>query len=177
MNNIPKISKKEYPGLYQAADDASTNAQSNYITIIGIDLSAMIIAAALAIYNYQNTESKQLLYIVSALFILLSLILTIVVLTKKYEDVWYQGRALAESCKTLTWRFITCSELFENNLSEAEARSKFIERLSDLSKEFTELNKALNSKVASLPVIPDLLLQLRRLSVSDRKDYYIKNRI
>ena len=77
----------------------------------------MIIGSLLAIYSFKCDFNKLIVYSISGLFLLTSLILTIVLKSKAFEDVWYQGRALAESVKTLTWRFATCSELFENNLS------------------------------------------------------------
>src|SRR5690349_11354850 len=102
------ISDNELPNLFQAADCASKKAQYNYLWIIGSDLAFMIIASALAIYNYESIDAKEWVYVVSGIFLLLGLIFTIIIKTKKFEDFWYQGRALAESCKTLSWRFMTC---------------------------------------------------------------------
>src|SRR5690606_18894310 len=95
----------------------------------------------------------------------------------KFEDVWYQGRALAESCKTLTWRFITCSESFEVNLEKDIVKEKFISRLKEFSNEFKELNESLNAKTIVLPVITDKMWEIRNLNTLERKDFYIRNRI
>jgi hypothetical protein len=43
----------EFPNYFQASDNASIKAQKNYLNIIRIDLLSMIVASALAIYNYQ----------------------------------------------------------------------------------------------------------------------------
>lgn len=177
MTLEPKLLEKDYPNLYQAADSASKNAQFKYILIIAIDLISMILASTLAIYNYQSIYSKTFVYVISGGLLLLGFILTIIVITKKFEDIWYQGRALAESCKTLTWRFITCSELFENSLTIQEAKSKFIERTREFSQEFIELNKILNAKKLNLPVISEPMLTIRQLPLVNRKEYYIKHRI
>lgn len=174
---IDNMFKKDFPGLYQASDTASIEAQSNYVRIIGIDLIAMIIASVLAIYNYHQIESKLVIYIISGLFLLIALILTIIIKTKKFEDAWYQGRALAESCKTLTWRFMVCAETFENYLPENEVKELFIDRIKELSQEFKELNEILNARDISLPVITPKMMDVRRLSTLERKQYYIENRI
>ena len=137
----------------------------------------MILASALAIYNYQGLDSKTYIYVISGVLLLLGFIVTIIIITEKFEDIWYQGRALVESCKTLTWRFITCSELFENSLTIQEAKSKFIERTKEFSQEFIELNKVLNAKKLNLPVITNLMLRIRQLPLADRKAYYITHRI
>lgn len=177
MTTESKILEKDYPNLYQASDHASNSSQSNYILIVAIDLVSMILASALAVYNYQSVVAKTYIYVISGLLLLSGFILTIIIVTKKFEDIWYQGRALAESCKTLTWRFITCSELFENSLTIQEAKNKFIERTKEFSQEFTELNKVLNTKKLNLPVISELMLRVRQLPLADRKEYYIKYRL
>lgn len=169
--------ESEFPNYFQASDKASIEAQSTYLNIIRIDLISMIIASALAIYNYQQVESKLYVYCISGFLLLLSLILTIILKSKKYEDTWYQGRALAESCKTLTWRFVTCSELFENTIPEIEVKERFIERLKELSEEFKDLRNSLNSKILNLPVISNKMIELRKLGTLERKQNYIANRI
>ena len=167
----------DFPNYFQAADTASVNAQKYYLNITRIDLISMIIASSLAIYNYQSTESKLVVYVISGVLLLIGLVLTIIIKTKKYEDVWYQGRALAESCKTLTWRFVCCSEYFENSIDIVEAKRRFVERIRDLSNEFKELSIAMKSRTLNLPIITDKMLEIRAYDLDARKAYYIKNRI
>lgn len=167
----------EFPNYFQASDNASIESQKYYVNVIRIDLISMVIASALAIYNYQATESKLIVYVISGLFLLISLILTIILKTKKYEDTWYQGRALAESSKTLTWRFVTCSEYFETTLDIAEAKKRFTTRIKELSDEFKELSSAMNPDTINLLVITPKMLEIRSFDLANRKDYYIKNRI
>jgi hypothetical protein len=171
------MDEKHFPGLYQASDQASLKAQRTYKNIIAYDLITMIIASALAIYNYQSTDPKLLVYVISCFFLLAGLVMTVIVKTKKYEDIWYQGRALAESCKTLTWRFITCSESFEVTMTIEDAKAAFVKRLKELGNEFKELNNNLNAKTLTLPNISDEMLKVRNLNMEQRKDYYIKHRI
>jgi len=168
---------KDFPGLYQASDKASLSAQKNYKNIIAYDLITMIIASGLAIYNFKQVEPKLFVYVVSGIFLLISFALTLIIRTKKFEDVWYQGRALAESCKTLSWRFITCSESFENNLTKQEVKDYFISRVKELSNEFKELNESLNAKIVVLPIVTEKMWEIRNLNTLERKQYYIENRI
>lgn len=137
----------------------------------------MILASGFAIYNYETAEVKEWIYILSGAFLLLGLIFTIIIKTKKFEDYWYQGRALAESCKTLSWRFMTCAELFEINVDSATAEVRFIDKIKQLSHEFVDLNKTLNSNLLNKPVISSLMWAVRNLTTIERKEYYLKNRI
>lgn len=176
-NNPTNISESDFTSLYLAADDASKTTQRNYISIVAFDLSLMVIASALAVYNYESTDSKLVLYIISGLCLLASTFLTIVLLTRKFEDFWYQGRALAESCKTLTWRFMTRSELFEDSVSLNDAKEKFVNRVQELTTEFPDLNKIMKTELLNKPVITEKMINVRNLSLAERKQYYIDQRI
>ncbi len=172
-----KASESDFTSLYIAADKASKKNQTSYISIVAADLTLMILASALAVYNYESTTSKTMLYIISGLFLLISFLLTIILLTRKFEDLWYQGRALAESCKTLSWRFMTRSELFEDSVPLTDAKQKFVNRIHELGAEFTELNKVMDAELVNKPVITQLMVDIRSLSLQERINYYIQNRI
>lgn len=169
--------EKDFPNYFQASDNASKRAQSNYINIIRVDLVSMIIASAISIYNYQQVESKLTVYVISGILLLSSLILTIILKAKQFEDTWYQGRALAESCKTLTWRFVTCSEYFEEDLTEIEVKHRFINRIKNLADEFKDLTKIMNAQTLNLPIVTEKMIELRKLEMFERKENYIHNRV
>ncbi len=168
---------KDFPNYYQASDSASISSQTKYLNIIRADLIAMIVAALLAIYSFQEINYKLTIYVISGLALLVGLILTVILKSKKFEDVWYQGRALAESCKTLTWRFSMCAEYFEKELNTDIVRERFVERIKDVVNEFKDLSKSMDSKILNKEIITDNMIELRNLSTSKRKEYYLKNRI
>lgn len=168
---------QDYPNYFQASDRLSIDSQKRYLNIIRIDLLAMVFAALLAIYSFQTTDYKLFIHILTGLALLLGLILTIILKSKKYEDVWYQGRALAESCKTISWRFSMCSEYFESDISAEEVKERFINRIREIANEFSNLSSSLDSKILNKEIITDKMLELRGLSVREKKDYYITNRI
>ena len=168
---------QDYPNYFQASDKLSIDSQKRYLNIIRIDLLAMVFAALLAIYSFQTTDYKLFIHILTGLALLLGLILTIILKSKEYEDVWYQGRALAESCKTISWRFSMCSEYFEYDISTEEVKKRFINRIRKMANEFSNLSSSLDSKILNKEIITDKMLELRGLSFQEKKDYYITNRI
>lgn len=174
---LSELEKTDFPNYYLASDQLSLDSQSNYIIILSLDLIGMALASALAIYNYSSVDSKQAIYVISGLLMLSSTVLTIILKTKKFEDSWYQGRALAESCKTLTWRFITCSELFESNLTLDDARRNFLTRIQELQGEFSDMTGRMDAELLNSDVITNKMLDVRRLSTRERRDYYINYRI
>jgi hypothetical protein len=168
---------KDFPNYFIAGDKASLLAQTTYTKFVRWDLTLMVIASGLSIYNYQTEEAKTLIYIISGLMLLVATILSLVIKNKKYEDIWYRGRALAESCKTLTWRYVTCSEYFENILDKVTVDKRFTDRIRDINNEFNDLVSILNAKHLALPIITDEMRRVRNLSLIERKKYYLESRI
>jgi hypothetical protein len=172
-----KIKDNEYPNYFQAADTLSKKAQKTYLRFVKFDLCAMVIGSALAIYNYQSHDSRMFVYIISGVLLLIATILTLVLKSVKYEDSWYLGRALAESCKTLTWRYMMCSESFEHTLSTQQANQAFSKRIKEVADEFKDLNKEMNARLINKPVISDKMKSIRVMNTQERKDYYVQFRI
>jgi len=171
------MENKNYPNYYIAGDEASLQAQSTYVRFVKFDLLLMVFSALICAYNYQTEDSKLVIYILSGLMLLVALFISIVLKFKKYEDVWYRGRALAESCKTLTWRFIMCSEYFESSLSGDEADNRFIGRIREINDEFNDLTGVLVASKLALPVITAEMDRIRSSSLEERKAFYLSKRI
>jgi hypothetical protein len=137
----------------------------------------MVAGSTIAVYNYQEESTKKYLYVISGLLILGALIISFVIKNKKYEDIWYKGRALAESCKTLTWRFMMNSELFERDLSEQDAKKRFTQRITEIKNNFADLNSELKAKHLSKVIFSTKMLEVRRMELQERKLFYLENRI
>jgi hypothetical protein len=94
---------------------------------------------------------------------------------KKPDEDWYQFRALAESVKTLTWRFSTRSEPFDSD--DKSAKDGFRNSLIELLR----VNAALGPRFAGYKPEADQItsemLELRKSDLPNRKSYYLKERI
>lgn len=171
------IENKDFPNYFIAGDNVSLKAQKIYVNCIRFDLILICIGAALSIYNWQTTNTKMWIYVISGFCLFFSFALSLVMKFKKYEDIWYRGRALAESVKTLTWRFMTKSEFFDNNISNEEAKERFIKRIGEIKDKFKYLEKSLKAKDLKLDIITSKMKEIRNSSLQERKDFYLKNRI
>lgn len=171
------MEEKDFPNYYIAGDQASLMAQRLYTRYVRLDLFLMVLSTSLTIYNFKSEESKKIIYIISGIIMLIAIIFSLVIKNKKYEDIWYRGRALAESVKTLTWRFMTKSEYFENSITDEEAKLRFTNRMRELHEEFKDLHSSLKAKHLSLPIITNEMGKVRNLDLSGRKKFYLKNRI
>lgn len=167
------IENKDFPNYFIAGDKVSITAQKYYIRLIRFDLILICIGAALSIYNWQTTNTKMWIYIIAGICLFISFVLSFIMKLKQYEDIWYRGRALAESVKTLTWRFMTKSELFDNT----DAKEIFRKRIGKIETEFCDLTNFLKAKDLALPLFTPKMIEIRGKSLEERKDFYLKNRI
>lgn len=172
------MKKEDYPNYFNAADDLSIKAQKRYLFLMKINSWSMIVASALSIYNWQETTPMLCIYIITGFLFLVTIISSLILALKKYENIWYRGRALAESCKTLTWRFITCSELFENNIDTEEIERRFKQRIKEIYNKYDGLAKDVDTKnLSHKHIITEEMRRIRNLPTVERKDYYITYRI
>jgi hypothetical protein len=90
------------------------------------------------------------------------------------ERDWYDGRALAESAKTLAWRFAVGGDAFPCTESVAKAEERFLDRLLEIQQ-----NEPGRSALAanSAPAISEKMRWLRSQDLSTRRNAYVKDRI
>lgn len=113
----------DFPTLYLDASRVSLNAQNSFLRLVGGSLSLLIVCAVISVVN----SPERYVAIAQAFALLLSLSLTAYAAYQQPQRVWYGARALAESVKTVTWRFVMRAEPY--NKDDAPARSHFIENL------------------------------------------------
>ena len=173
MNNKKRLDDSTFPALYQAADRASLDAQSNYYLALRSYLILLIVAAFVSFYWLNTTYGA----LASAALFLLTLGILIWLKVQKPEDTWYNGRAVAESIKTRTWRWVMKAEPYENNAPDEQIQKEF---LSDL-KTILEQNRSLSCFLEWNPnlgeAISDEMKAVRNLPLPERIDIYKKERI
>jgi len=167
------MQEDDYPALYNAADAASLDAQCLYFNALRIYLILLITAAVMAFFWAQNVYGA----ITSAALFLFTLGILVWLKVKKPEDVWYNGRAVAESVKTRTWRWIMNAEPYENETSEEQAQK---ELLSDL-KAILSQNRSLSESIEWSPglgeAISSKMIAIRSMSWQERLAIYKSDRI
>jgi hypothetical protein len=102
----------------------------------------------------------------------LALVAEISLIVDQPERDWYAGRALAESAKTLAWRYAVGGDPFSMDLEDHQARQLMNQR-------FTEVAAKGKDRItlgSSDPDITEAMRQLRGSSFEERRAAYIKGR-
>lgn len=178
--SAPRFSDEDYPALFRSSDQASLHAQRRYMTLYGINLSLIILGGALGLVsNYVKHQQQyaQALAAVSALAFVGGLVLTVVLKKFRLERAWYDGRALAESVKTLAWRYMMASDPFAHDMPARDATGLFTNRLTELLREHQHVATHLIATDGTAPQVTQRMRQTRELSCLERRDFYLLNRI
>lgn len=117
------MKNEDYPALYRAASNTTTRAQTLYTRIIFLLLLSVVSASICTLL----AAFSILAAIAATSSFVFSLSLSLVLASKRYDSIWYRARAVAESVKTITWRYMMRSEPFNN--TDSQARKSFVARL------------------------------------------------
>jgi hypothetical protein len=165
--------RPDYPALYDSANNASLTSQKYYMLGMKWYIGLSIAAAFLSIYIKESTFAG----ILATIMFFAIMFLTIFQAVKRYDRTWYNGRAVAESVKTRTWRFITRAEPYFNNENVNNVREEFCNDLKDILDQNRELGSFLSHESVTKNTITQYMLEIRKFSLTDRLNYYVSNRI
>jgi SMODS and SLOG-associating 2TM effector domain 3/SMODS and SLOG-associating 2TM effector domain 1 len=161
---------EDYPALYVAANASSKSAQKWFFGALRVNLMLLVLGTILSVINYPHQ-----LFAISQLLILLTLLsITIYLGYENPQKAWYANRALAESLKTLTWRYMMRAEPFD--LSDQRAKHLFVES----AKKILSANRQAMGKsveMSSFGQITQIMNQNRASDLESRKYFYLSKRI
>ena len=172
----------DYPALYQVADSTSIQGQRAYRRLIRTELVLVVVGAVLAAIGAMIGELEPadigshlrplLLLGVSAPF-LGAMIAKSVNRGRGYDHDWFDGRAIAETVKTQTWRFMLRVPPFHDDSAErlfsAELRSVLHAR---------ELSRQTLALLPEQPQqITNRMREVRALPFAQRRSFYVTERL
>jgi hypothetical protein len=144
--------------------------QGNFFFALRLHVVLLVVAAIISAIGSPYSGSA----IFQALVLLGALGCAIYLYASKPDRHWYAGRALAESVKTSTWRFIIRAEPF--NVSDEQDRHNFLLRLKQVVEQNKDLAGRLSTHLGS-DQISEEMERVRKLSTESRQAYYRENRI
>ena len=166
------MKNEDFPALFQSADAASDEKQKLFLRLIRAEYFSLICAAVLAIDSLKGPTTYMLYAVAFVVLIVLSLVRAFL----RPEQDWYRARALAESVKTLAWRYVMRAAPFEDAPSLSVVRTDFQRHLQSLFDANREL-AALSPGMASANQITDVMRQVRSMPLAERVRLYKRERV
>lgn len=160
----------EYPALYRSASDLSAEAQQAFFRAFVGHMFFLGVATVISFINSPTVLSAGM----QAMSLLAALACAIYLFTVRPERRWYAGRAVAESVKTVTWRFVMRAEPYDHN--DSQDRSDFNARLKVIVEQNKEVAKLFTTNLSGDNITESMSL-LRSKSTAERQEYYIDYRV
>jgi hypothetical protein len=173
MKSMPRITQSDMPGLYQASNTASLNAQKRYYCALLNYLGLLIVASAISFAAVVSPVRAM----ASAVLFLVTLFILIALRVKRPDDTWYNGRAVAESVKTRAWRWMMRAEPYEDCDKPEDVSKQFINDLKAILIQNRNLSHALMTDAHLQAPITDVMRAVRSMSVNDRFALYMSDRV
>ncbi|HXN91674.1 MAG TPA: DUF4231 domain-containing protein [Candidatus Sulfotelmatobacter sp.] len=164
----------QYPALVQAAENASNSGQRWYVSLIRADV-ALIIAGALAgaLSSFGSTAWRQTTAVISAVTLGTGATMRWVNRSRRPNRTWFDGRAVAESIKGNSWRYMMRTEPFTGPDAQADAR--FIADLDDILEARSDLS--IGGVQPGTGQITQSMRHVRTEPFDARRATYISNRL
>ncbi len=170
------IGDQHFPALYQSADQASLSAQWRYLCLQKCHIGCLLLGSVgAALTTIVPVAAVKWACIVLAIILVIGVILTLVSHVRRDDKVWFDCRAIAESTKTATWRFMMKAAPFKE---DSTAEQSFIERLKEIRKARPSSPKDLaHSLDPDVQALSQFMSDMRRKSVDERRDMYLESRL
>jgi len=171
------LTEKQLPPLYQAADKSAAEAQASFLRATRLRLLGLLGAALFGLTSWKfGGLTVDWSGVLAASCFGLALVVEAHLLQSKPERTWYEGRAAAESVKTLSWRFSVGGEPFNIGADSDEVIAElFLAKLQSLFAVIRDLE--LVPPDSSGAQITEAMLQLRVSPLTARKSAYEHGRV
>jgi hypothetical protein len=115
--------------------------------------------------------------ILTAIFLALSLVLMWILKVQRFEGVWFDCRAVAESVKTASWRYMMQVAPYDSGDEGANLDSKFIKELREIREARPGIDSHLSGFSTGGTEISEYMRKTRGLPLNDRRNFYLRDRL
>ncbi|MEV4558651.1 DUF4231 domain-containing protein [Kitasatospora sp. NPDC049285] len=168
------------PGLFWAADGASLQGQARAVALARWELLMLVVAA------FAGSADGALWAWAAALAYLGALFMAVMVAWQNPQRLWYDGRAVAESVKTLVWKYAVRADSYQpppRKLPDAERLYDI--QLAGILSEFDSdrVTPGVSEELrvwrapARHPQITETMEKLRDQPLSVRRETYLRERV
>ena len=173
--SVSAVDESEFPALYRTADQNSLNGQRRYLTATRLRLAMLVVAAVFGLFSWR-TGSGDIAGILAAAAFGVALLGELYLLRMRPDRLWYDGRAAAESAKTLIWRYMVGgSPLGKSEIPDRDAEWLLLDRFSQIARELKSVS--LVSLSGEVNPISTSLRNVRALPLDERRQQYRIGRI
>jgi hypothetical protein len=135
----------------------------------------MVLGALITSISVASVRTGQAL--AGAAILSAGIVLSLITRTTAFHKEWYGGRAIAESVKTLAWRYMMRAVPYAGEAHSAPADASFIEHIRDILQQRSWLGAALVALDGSADQTTDRMRAMRAQPLEQRKAIYLHERV
>ena len=169
----------DFPNLFIASDAVSLRDQKRYFRLQKLYLvflfAVSLIGSLISVVPGPEAKTILLWMVFFALFF--GVILLWVLRAQRYEKTWFDCRAIAESVKMITWKFVIGVEPYGLGLSPKKAEQAFIKDLKAIRESCPGIENHLVDYSSDSVMITQSMREIRADSFKKKKDLYLKDRL
>lgn len=165
-----RLADEDFPALYRLADVTSISGRDRTFWQNRSYLGALTVGALAGAVSWK-VGTQDLMGWVSVAAFLASILLALFLGLDKPDKDWYQGRAAAESVKSLTWCYVTGADPFPIDTPNVD--ETLIHRLRQIVNELSQVD----TPVTPGEQITPGMRALRASPFTARRDTYVAERI
>jgi hypothetical protein len=162
----------QFSSAWRMSDAASGSGQRRHFRLLRLELAFVIVGALLGAIN--NDASR----IIAAISFVLAIVMRAGRIHTNPVADWHNGRAAAESLKTMCWRYAVCAAPFGREVPDDDADAEFVSRLKEVVEEFKNLRiPSTTGPEDDGAQITAWMRATRALPLEERKEVYRQHRI
>jgi hypothetical protein len=162
-----RIDRADLPLMYRRAGDESDRAKALFFRWNRFNLIVLIVAALVAALKEWVPGAP----VISAVLLAAGAAMTFWLRKNRYERRWYRCRAVAESVKTLSWRYMMCAAPYDRPLETYNAVRLLNDVFHEIASQEPDIQTPEPTEVTSK------MQDVRRWPVTDRLQVYLEQRI
>jgi hypothetical protein len=168
------MNNNDFPALFKCADESSNDYQKLFLRLIIAEYITLLIAAVLSMELFKGAA----FFVIYAFIFVVGLGVLLMRALRKPEQDWYRCRALAESVKTLSWRYMMHAAPFQaSELGEQMPRNEFRNQLHSIFDTNRSTAEKIKSDWSANDQITTKMAEVRALPLNERMNFYVKYRI
>lgn len=166
-----------YPSLFQLSDEAALDAQRKFFLIFLIHLVLLIGSAAAGFISEVLPGHQRLFSFITGLFLILDLVIMFIMRGQRYEQTWFDCRAVAESVKSCAWRYMMGAGPYKLSLPAAHVDRQFLRDLQDILAARPQIAASLAKTNNPGTSVSAVMRDIRSRPLRERIEFYFVNRL
>jgi hypothetical protein len=172
-----RFNNDDYPALYRAADAASRRACMAHTRLVGAELLLLVGAAVIgAGQSLLPGAASGWQRAVPAVLLVAALIAKLANRLQRFDEHWFDGRAVAETVKSATWRYVMGVRPYDGHGTHPDIV------LGEALRETIAARPALAAHLHRLrsgdhQVVTERMQQIRHASPQERRGFYLTARV